>query len=430
MRNLYAWICSKNALKVMSLLFVLVWAILLVINYSKATLTPGNNDDYFGHFEEYKTLGFYEASIKGTSAVYNIALSVVDTITNDTPTTFFALNLMVLLLLVWIGLSFLRKYVEQKDQPLSTLTIIVFGLALLDLRSFMKASNDSFLGVFVLLSLFLVFRILIKRKEQGYNFVILGFLLGLSTGIRATALFLILMTGVAFITYLLRKEEGILLRFKKTILLGIIMVLTIAALHYPSLSQNGSLSFRDKNPVNSEVNWIQRNYLGLKKIQQGKEKLNRAAIWQNTKFEVVEVYVKEHGPDSLPKSYGEVLQRDPWLLTQITAYNIGFVFLRFIRFYGLLIFIPLLYLFRRPLKDKKKLPLVLFAIFTMAISTVCFTFIEMRWFIGFEILVPLGILLTLSKTQEKIGIERLRLLFSLSFLVVTLFNIKSILAII
>jgi hypothetical protein len=97
-----------------------------------------------------------------------------------------------------------------------------------------------------------------------------------------------------------------------------------------------------------------------------------------------------------------------------------------LRFWGLLLLLPLIVFFRKGSNRLTKLPIILFFVFAVMLSFTCYTFIEFRWFSGYEILVPASILLSIG--HDYMTVTPLKnALFTLSLMLVTVFNLKSIL---
>ena len=202
------------------------------------------------------------------------------------------------------------------------------------------------------------------------------------------------------------------------------LVLT-AMLHLPSLIENKKLCFYDKNPKFGG-NWTQRNYLGLKKIQNGQESPHRDAIWKKTKFKEVNEYLTKNGQNSLPRNLFQVIKKDPMILIVITAYNFVYLILTSIRFYGFLMLFLIYQNFKKPLFIKSKIPIYMILVVYCFFSLICFTFLENRWFTGYEFLIPAAFLINFENTNSgKLKIKSDIIVIASLFLV-TIFNLRSI----
>jgi hypothetical protein len=133
-----------------------------------------------------------------------------------------------------------------------------------------------FLGVFVLGLLYVG---LVRFKSPSLkDFAAMGLLLGLAFGTRITAVYLIPL--VAILIWHWWRQNSLEPKYKiaKVGFMALIFVITTLLFHYPSLIEKQKLGYESKEPK-SGATWIQRNYLGLKKVEQGKEALHRDAIW-------------------------------------------------------------------------------------------------------------------------------------------------------
>lgn len=296
------------------------------------------------------------------------------------------------------------------------------------MRSYLSASNDAFLGVFVMILLYLITIKLFKGTNERWTFSGIGFVFAICLSVRITAILLLPLIFIAFFYWIKNTEIPFIKRVQLIVMSSLIFILTILILHYPAIKEKHSLSYEDKNP-SKDLNWIQRNYLGLKKIELGQEKMHRDAIWKNTKFEKVQEYLKIHGADSLPKTFTEAVLKDPILVMKIAFYNVITCFGRFFRFWGFLFFIPIFVLFKRDFFNKYKLPAILFFSFIVILSSVCFTFMEFRWFYGYEVLIPISILYAIDKFKISVESSKIQSLVVISLLLITLFNVKSIISI-
>ncbi len=430
MNRIWKIVGNEGLLKVSSIITLFVYVLLLVVN-TPSEFVFHNNDNYKGAFSRFLEKGYYDSVSEGTTILYNVFLKGIYSITNNVESAFIVLNSLCQLFLIGFGYYFLKKYFKK----VNIYFLILFGLYLLftiNLKSFAGASNDAFLGVFVIVLLhLLVQKLFINSKNQYLIFASIGLLLALCFSIRMTAILLIPLIALTFVIWFMNSNANALKKMFKILTSILTFIVITSMLHYPSLKENSKLSTYDKNPEKYEANWTQRNYLGLKKIERGDEPVNRDVIWYKTKFNEVDKYLKENGEDSLPKSFFEVLKRDPILALKMFAYNFSFSILRFFRFWGLLFFVLIIPFFNlRSLKklvfSKENLPSNLFLFYLFMLTFVCFTFIEFRWFIGYEILIPIAVLSQINRHHLFNKDINKNILFTVSLVFVTLFNLRSI----
>ena len=429
MNRVFKIIGSNIFLKTISILAWVVYVLLIILN-SFSGFEFQNNDNYKQVFLRFLEYGYYDSVADGTTILYNLFLKGFYLITNNVELSFIFLNSISQFLLVIFGYLILRK----KQEKISLQFLIILGLYILyilNIKSFSGASNDTFLGVFVIILIYLMTQKIFQAKNNILTFILIGFFLAVCFSIRMTAILVVPLIIITFIIWYVNTNESIKIKIFKIATMLLTFILFVSVFHYPSLIENSKLSFVDKTPKNIEANWTQRNYLGLKKIESGNEKMHRDAIWHNTKFDEVVEYLEKNGKNSLPKSFSEVLIKDPILVLKMFTYNVVSSLLRVIRFWGIL-FCFLLFPFfknrklRQTILNIEYLPSTLFVIFMLMLSFVCFTFIEFRWFIGYEILIPLAIISQLNGTSFTINKRYSNSLISVSLILVTAFNLRSI----
>ncbi len=418
---------NKKSFNIAFLLFVSVYLILFTITLFNSEWKVANNDNYKGLFDKFHELGYYQGIVQGTSVVYNLFLSFIFSITKNVETSFFVLNLFSDLFLLFFGYYFYNKTGNSKSN-IFYIIFSIYTLYVLNMKSYLSASNDSFLGVFVMILLYLIVIKLFDDRSKKTTFLCIGFILAICLSIRITAILLLPLIVIAFFYWRKNTDVTFMRRIQLIGMCSLMFFLTLLLFHYPAIKEKHSLSYEDKNP-SKDLNWIQRNYLGLKKIESGQEKIHRDAIWKNTKFEKVQEYLKIHGANSLPKTFSQAVIKDPVLVLKITFLNVITCLGRFFRFWGFLFFIPIILLFKGNFFNKYKLSTILFLSFIFILSFVCFTFMEFRWFYGYEILIPISILCAVNKLKMTIEINKIHSIITVSLLLVTLFNVKTIISI-
>lgn len=405
-------------------LFVAVYVLLIASRFYRKPFEVANKDHYKDLFIDFLHRGFYQSSIAGTTTLYNLALQGLYRLTQNVDAAFMLLNASCDLFYLVFGLYFFNKIDTAKSIYLRIVAVI-FGLYTLNQQSYLSASNDTFMGVFVLILLYIWTIRLKSQQAKSIDFLAMGLMLGLAFATRMTAVYLIPLMCIALWFWWRQSEAKIGRKLTLIALTAFTFLVTTIGFHYPSLLEKHQLSYENKTPGNG-LTWIQRNYLGLKKIELGQEPVHRDAIWKNTKFEAVEKYLNKNGANSLPKTYFDAVEYDPLLAAEIGVYNVASVLIRFVRFWGLLFVVPFIGVFARTKWGNPQLPMLLFTVFAVLLSFTCFTFMEFRWFLGYEILIPVGLLLAVGQTKLTESIESKNIIFTLSLLLITVFNLKSI----
>jgi hypothetical protein len=415
---------KKKNLNIVFVITIFIYLLMIVFYHLKSGFKKIDGDNYTEQFISFLENGFYYEVSNGTSILYNLVLYVFYKITNSIDLSFIILNSITHILILIISIKILKKVFKNSINIYFYYLIVLYSLYILNQSYFISRSNDYFMAIFILLIIYKLINFSFDKSKK--EFVVLGALIGLSLSIRMTAIYLIiLLIATIFIKYTPRKID-----FLKTFLIFITIIFTLFIFHFPSLISNKKLSYENKNPI--DCNWVQRNYLGLKKIEEKNLKPHRDVIWKETNFDEVRNHLKNNGKNSLPNSFFEFLIKDPILLIKITVFNFYTFILRYIRFWGFLfffIFIPFYDIFLK-FKIKNSFNKIyfesfLFILLSIVVSFTCLTFVEFRWFAGYEILIPIAIYKISLDFKNKV---LLYYLFLFSFILISLFNIKSLIS--
>ncbi|WP_143064741.1 hypothetical protein [Hyunsoonleella jejuensis] len=253
-------------------------------------------------------------------------------------------------------------------------------------------------------------------------YFIIGILCGICTLIRPTSQIIIVVALFSVVLMEFLKKKPIL-SYSKSLLFFLIPLFSIVVVcHYPSIKEKGKLGFYDKN-FSSGANWVQRNYLATKKMQAGELPIHKNSIFRATPFSAVNQYLLKNGENSLPKNQKEFLIKDPLLIVQLSVYNLGFLALKYFRFYGFLLIFPFLYLFTKPYLSLRKYPFYVFLFAMVLISTIVLTLMEFRWVIGYDILLCICILVSLKYFNTTSLKSKLPYILNGSLIIVSIFNI-------
>ena len=438
MNKLLRFFGSQLVLKSSIFIFGLVYLVLIVINFERYGLNFHNSDFYRNHFLDYLKKGHYDSVAEGTTIIYNLFLKGLYNITGNVDSSFIILNSISQILLLVFGVWFINKIYKWEKNIYYKIVIGIYSLFIINSTYYIRAWNDFFLGVFIILLLYVMLVELFKNKNQILSFALVGALFSITLSIRPTSIVALPLIIFVLFFWFIKSEDVLIKKIRKLSLALLAFLVITGFLHYPSLKENQSLSFYDKNPKIyhrnpdiKDVTWQQRNYLGLKKVEEGIAPRNRDAVWSYTKFEEVDRYLKKHGKNSIPRTFSEFVIKDPVLLAKISVYNIFTALLRFMRFWGflfLLVLIPFINLkkIRTNFSDIKQLPSILLVLSIVIFSIVCGTFLEFRWFAGYDILLPIAILFQINNLPIFKRVYINNLFFSTSLIIITLFNFRTI----
>ncbi len=400
--------------------------LLLLNNSDISRMQASDSDSFFAAFSHFQKLGYYDGCVAGYGLLYNSFLTLFFNLTHSYEQSFFLVNLLSQLAILIILIKTLFFYINKIDR------FYFFGIAILvttqvaNLKAYSVAYNDTFLAVFVASIIYVLITKIFFDFENKMNFIALGALLALALSIRETTAIIILCIFLMIILLKFTQKIVWQLVFKNITYMTIVFLFVTVLLHFPSLKENKKLCFYDKNPKTGAV-WIQRNYLGLKKIQNHVVlPIHRDAIWINTRFEEVNTYLKTNGEKSLPKNIFEVILKDPLLLAQIFVYNFGYLLLISVRFYGLLLFSMLFLFLRKSVVKTHNLMLIFTIALYILLSFICVTFVETRWLTGYEFLIPASTFMFYKSISSNHNKNSANLVLMVSLIMVSGFNLLSI----
>ncbi|MDY3319037.1 hypothetical protein PG637_06425 [Riemerella anatipestifer] len=376
----------------------------------------GDGDNYVGLFRRYLELGHWNAVSEGTSVLYNIAINVIYTFTKNEAYSIFILNFISILVSLLISCYLIYKIINHKIYS-SILVLLLISLFIKN-KLHIPGNDDLFSGMLYSFIVYLLYKYQLKEKNIYIGGI--GVLLGLCFSIRElTILWLpIILIFVAYFGTSIREF------FKLFFTISIPMMLTVFIMHFPAIQEKGRLSFYDKQPENRNINWMQRNYLGLKKIEKGELPLNPGAIWKGTSFMEVEQYLLDNGNDSLPRTYLQAFQKDPVLFAKITLYNLNTTIKYYFSGLGFLVIFPIL-LSPYSLRSRKNIYYLVFGLFSIMICTIAYSFVEFRWFHGTESFLFLSIAFATHNAIKNNRIKLLQIIYLLSLVFILINYLRS-----
>jgi hypothetical protein len=418
-----AYFASDISLKLLLCLYVLISLGLLIYWTSNSTIIVGNNDGYITGFESFLKNGWYVETSTGTTSVYYLTISFVYQLTNSVSLSFFIVNLLSQVILVVLGVFILIKLKPKKWSLLYRSIFLLYVMRTLILESYNKASNDTFMGVFVLIILYLLIVKVYKESIiSQYVLMFIGVFLAFAFGVRPTAVLLIPLILITFWLWKVRYQISYSKLIANVAVLFITFSVVTSLIHFPSLIENSKLSFYDKSN-NGQSNWMQKNFLALKSLEANNQPFTNDNVWKTT-FEEVKQYVQENGADSLPTNLMKAIQKKPVLYLKVYFYNTLKTLEWLFRFSGFLILLPLISAFSKKKNKEYNVPAILFVGFSMVLFSLLFSVVELRWYLGYEILSYLAI----GHSLKNIELNKkplLNAIFIFSVGLVALFNLRS-----
>lgn len=361
--------------------------------------TPsGDESKYLEDILFYKENGLYLSIVKGVSITYLIFSAFVEEFVDNPLLSIRITSLISSLFFLVVTIIIERKYFRLSLNYRNVAYISILYVIVLQ-NSLFNGINDlllDFFGSFVFLIIFLEMNnqenSLIRSKK---NFLLIGVFIALMICTRKMAL--VYIPSFLFILILIRKTEPSKLVVKASYLfIGFIVVLFL--LNYPSIKENGKLSFDDKI-LKADVNWSQFDYYNMLMIHKGK-----GIRGKHVNIKEVKNYIDINGTEALPTTFYEMIFFDIKLTLIEFLHGLKSSFIGFLRSLGLLFLLGLCFIKIKKgdlLIFKIKNPsnvIILFGLsFTLLISFIVISYIQFRWFMIF---LPLIIISFLSNMEE------------------------------
>lgn len=364
-----------NSFKILTLLFL----VLMCKYHMSSPEGSGDESLFISDLNMVKSQGWIPAIEKSIALTYLVLAYPFSYILP----TYLALRLTNVLIL---GLLFVYFY---KFGAIKNKLFYFYFLFLCSFGFFLAGTNDNLFIVSMLVYFNEVYKALENKKA---NIPLLWSMLLIAFFTRE--LVYIYLPLVPFSIYLMRKKKVNLLDrwyIPTSVLLFLVVI------NLPSLQKNHRLSYDDKKPgPGIESTWAQRQYLAQLMVNQGTLANLNHPTWTQT-----DAYLKEHGPNSLPKTTGAGIFFDLKLtfleFFKDFAYCL-FVSIRQTGFMLISVFIYLLYSIYQK-RNWSDLFVPISSLFVISVfSFIIISYVEPRWIM---VAFLLGILYYSHLEQEK-----------------------------
>jgi hypothetical protein len=401
---------SKLVLRVLNILvsiFLLLSAFTLLIfrlsDFLPSTIPIKDPAFFLQKYNYFLENGWYQSIVIGTSPFFNGMVWLLDFLINNPYKSMKVLSIasMIGTIIIWFyfGKSVLKISSRYSFLFFSFLTYLAFYR-----NAFFSGTND---GLFCLLiSLGVVFLFKSILRESVVSLWLSGLFFALSFSTRE--IFVFYLPGIIVIILLLRFKK----QFKVAQIfgfLGIFIVMSFA-LYYPSLIEEHTFKFADKNE--GVGNWPEKNYL---QVYLGEAQIS---------FQDVENFKISNPSITLPKSYSEAVFLDLKLTAsnffrQLVLIQKSFIWQTGILFL-LFIGIALKKLLELEFLNLNTLALVLFITFIFSFSILLINRVEFRWFMVFPFLFSTLAFASLSDYHKKFPL--IEVIFLVNCIIISIMN--------
>lgn len=326
-------------------------------------LTPGTGDENLFISDLYliESEGWIEAIKKNISIPHAVLVYPFSLIFKN----YIALRFVnVLLLITLYGYFFFRN-----KPSLSFFGYLTFFLG--TSKVFFIGTNDALFILGLVIFLNEVFKLTINEPWKPSLA-----LCALCISIFTRSMFIVYLPILLLSVYLIIKHKAL---SGRQLVLPSLIFLALIICNVPSIQSNGRLSYDLKSPPQDlNVTWAQRQYLAQMMVNEG-----QLPNYSHPSFEETQAYIDTHGEDALPKTTLQGILFNP--IMTVKEFFKDFFDICFFGFrqLGLLLFIPIGYLFFLIYRRKFNLNdvyvpislVVMMSIFALIIIS----FIELRW---------------------------------------------------
>lgn len=295
----------------------------------------GDENIFLSHYSAYKEFGFWHVVSNGTSPIFILVIDLIQILGIYPNDDLMAMRFVSILSLCFslLVISFhLIKSVRRDFYKYFLLSFLIM-VALMQ-RAFFIGYNDGLFTFLVILSLMAFLNL--KSNSSKFQNILIGFLFGLSLGVRETFVFYIL--GIIFIVFHYYKRG--ILNSLNIIIIILSFLITTTMIFLPSIVENKKILFLSKEPSNGMF-WAQKNYLEILESER--------KSWDD-----VNEYLQNNGDESLPKSIISAMVYDIKLTLKNAIRQLFLINLPFLRQTGF-IYLIFIVVFLRDLIMKRDL---------------------------------------------------------------------------
>ena len=416
--------------------FVMALALLTSVLYASIRLftifvkadTSGDEGGFLHAFNIFIDAGFYEANVYGNSTVFNCISYLFYLVGAGRLMSLRITSLFLALVSIYLLWVLISKYFNHLPKLYKNAIMLTSVNAMIVMSFIFSGINDVFMTFFTLLFFIIFFKI--KQDKENKNiilYILLGGIFALILSTRKMGVLLFPTFIIVLTLYFYNKKFNYKIFASRVSIITLSFLLGLILLNYPSLKENGKLSFHEKKIETEGVSWPQLQYLTAIWLEEGKVEYGK-----HCKPEDVLAYISDNGINSLPNSILETMifniprsiktaiREGTYLIKPYTRL-LGLVFLL-----GVLLFFK--GIFTKEINIKKIINneiVVFFINYTLIFVLIICSYIEFRWFMPLVILLPILFFSYFDKYIKSKCNNNLEFLFFVGhFLLLALMNVK------
>ena len=390
--------------------------------------TSGDEGGFLHALNIFIDAGFYEANVYGNSTIFNSISYLFYLIGLDPLMSLRVTSLLFAIFSIYLLWVLIRKNFNHLPKLYKNAIMLTSVNAMIVMSFIFSGINDVFMTFFTLLFFIIFFKI--KQDKENKNiilYILLGGIFALILSTRKMGVLLFPTFIIVLTLYFYNKKFNYKIFASRVSIITLSFLLGLILLNYPSLKENGKLSFHEKKIETEGVSWPQLQYLTAIWLEEGKVEYGK-----HCKPEDVVEYVEKNGENSLPNSVFETITfnfsrsfktstREAFYLIKPYTRLLSFVFI-----FGVFLFFRGVYIKEINIKKIINNEIVVFFInYTLIFVLIICTYIEFRWFMPLVILLPILFFSYFDKYIKSKCNNNLEFLFFVGhFLLLALMNVK------
>jgi len=383
----------KIFFKLISATSILVLFSYAAIQFRIKFLSPSPKSDEHGFlnmFEMFLNEGYFQANVEGNSIVFNLISYLYYSLgfseLQSLRLTSFTAGIASLILL-WV---FIKKFFSVSINYKIVAYITAVHAMVLG-ATFMGGINDVILVFLTLSFFFIIYSEKFYNNSNNRNYFLLGVVIAMMLLTRMMSALYLLPIAIVIAILFHKKSFDVKQVLSKSAIIITVSTVLVLAFNWPSLVENGSLSFHIKKTKFQDLSWSQLQYLSAMRAEDGTLEYAQHVSWED-----VRTYLDENGEDALPNSLTETLLFNPSRTIKEFFVDVFLQIKPFTRILGIIFIFNLLlffyYLFKRKLTLEScfNQDILIFSI--IYIFSICFIVIyviENRWFGNIFLLLPI-----------------------------------------
>lgn len=418
-----------NSVMSLALLTSVFYACIRLFTIFTNTYTSGDEGGFLHVFNIFIESGFYEANVYGNSTVFNGISYLFYLVGFDRLMSLRITNLFSAISSIYLLWFFIIRNFNHLSRLYRNAIMITSVNAMIVVSFIFSGINDTFITFFTILFFIILYKIKgNKGKKNLLYFFFIGGVFALILSTRKMGVLLFPTFIFVLILYFYNQKFGFKIIMNRVSIIAVSFLLGLLLFNYPSLKENGKLSFHEKKIETEGVSWPQLQYLTAIWLEEGKVEYGK-----HCKPKDVIAYISKNGNKSLPNSVLETMTFNIGRSFKTSTREAIYLIKPYTRILGLVfvfgLFFFLIGVFKKEITLKKIINngiAVFFINYNIIIVLIICSYVEPRWFLPIIVLIPIMFFSYFFnlKDKGKIGGKFEFLTLGVHFLLLGLMNVK------